>query len=145
MTTMGVFLLGSCQQPRRGGVMVVAVACMAVAAAIGLAMLRSATATRHHLRHEQHLRQVERLLVAAEDLARARHASGEEVNGDVELTPQQLTGGGSARINIACAPDDPRAVEIVVSYPLEGPLTIRRSRYLWISPPTQPSPEESLP
>ena len=132
-------------EPRRGGVMVVAVACMAVAAAIGLAMLRSATATSHHLRHERQLRQVERLLVAAEDLARARHASGEEVDGDAELTPQQLTGAGSAHISIARNPDDPQGVHVVVTYPLEGPLTIRRSRNLRISPHSQPSPEESLP
>lgn len=132
---------------RRGGVMVMVLACMAVATAIGMAMLRSATAGQRGLRTERHLRQVERLLVAAADLAAVRHAEGDRVDGEILLEPADLAGAGSARITLTADGVDPRRIQVVVEHPLEGPVTVRRTRSLVLALPLSStvSPEESLP
>lgn len=132
---------------RRGGVMVMVLACMAVATAIGMAMLRSATAGQRGLRTERHLRQVERLLVAAADLAAMRQAEGERVEGEILLESADLAGAGSARITLAADPADPRRVQVIVEHPLEGPVTVRRTRSFVLALPLSStvSPEESLP
>jgi hypothetical protein len=120
-------------------------ACMAVASGIGLAMLRSATAVHGSLRTERHLRQVERLLVAAAERVVALEAAGEPIPGEILLGPDDIVGTESARITFASDLADPPAVQIVVEYPLAGPVTIRRSRTisLPLSPPV--IPEESSP
>lgn len=120
---------------RRGSVMVLALACMAVAAAIGLSMLRAATMSHRSLRTERHLRQVECLLTAATATAHARLAVSipEAVVTDdvILLEPDSLTGVGSARVTLSREPDATSpAILVVVEYPLEGPVTIRRSRSL---------------
>lgn len=132
---------------RRGSVMVMVLACMAVATVIGMAMLRSATTAQRGLRTERHLRQVERLLVAAADLAATRQAGGERVEGEILLEPAHLAGAGSARITLAADPADPRRIQVVVEHPLEGPVTVRRTRSLVLAQPLSStvSPEESLP
>ena len=132
---------------RRGGVMVMVLACMAVATAIGMAMLRSATAGQRSLRTERQLRQVERLLVAAADIAATRQAGGERVEGEILLEPADLAGAGSARITLAADPADPRQIQVVVEHPLEGPVTVRRTRSFVLALPLSStvSPEESLP
>lgn len=130
---------------RRGGVMVMTLACMAVASVIGLAMLRSAMTAHRSLRTELHLRQVERLLVAAADVARSRHAAGSTVEGEMLLEPALLSGAGSARITFAVDPADPQQVRIAVDFPLEGPLTVRRSRTMPRASPSNPVSQESLP
>ncbi|MFM7245498.1 MAG: hypothetical protein ACKO40_15175, partial [Planctomycetaceae bacterium] len=61
---------------RRGSVMVLVLACLAVASAIALSMLRAATMSHRSLRTERHLRQVECLLTAATATAHARLATG---------------------------------------------------------------------
>jgi hypothetical protein len=132
------------QAGRRGSVMVMVLACMAVASGIGLAMLRSATAVHGSLRAERNLRQVERLLVAAADLASSREAAGEPIAGEVLLGPAELVGTDSARITLSVATASPGAVQIVVEYPLAGPVTIRRSRTLPLPVSANVTPEESL-
>jgi hypothetical protein len=134
---------------RRGSVMVMALACMAVAAAIALSMLRAATTSHRSLRTERHLRQVECLLAAATTAAHAKLATAgptAATNDVILLEPASLTGVGSARITLARERDAaPPAITVVVEYPLEGPVTIRRSRT--VSHPSVPArtPEEPRP
>lgn len=122
--------------------MVMVLACMAVAAALGLTMLRSATALHGGLRAERSLRQVERLLVAAADLALAQHAAGVPMPAEIRIESAALAGSGSARITLAA---EPRVIRIVVEHPLEGPVTVRRSRAVTLPALSAGFPEESLP
>lgn len=129
---------------RRGSVMVMALACMAVAAAIALSMLRAATTSHRSLRAERHLRQVECLLTAATAKAHARLATGgpEAADEVLLLEPESLTGVGSARVTLAREPDAASpAIRVVVEYPLEGPVTIRRSRTI-LHPSVTSTPSE---
>jgi Tfp pilus assembly protein PilX len=129
---------------RRGSVMVMVLACMAVAAAIATTMLRSATTSHRSLRTERDLRQVECLLVAAARIAQSRSASADAADDTILIDSSDLVGSGSARITFARdrATSTP-AVRIVVEYPLEGPLTIRRSRSIALSPlPSSTTPED---
>jgi hypothetical protein len=130
---------------RRGSVMVLVLACMAVASGIGLAMLRSATAVHGGLRTERHLRQVERLLVAAAERVVALEAAGEPIPGEILLGPDDIVGTDGARISVARDALVPHAVQIIVEYPLAGPVTIRRSRTLSLPASSPITPEEILP
>lgn len=112
--------------PRRGSVMVMALVCMAVSMMLALAMLRTAGLTRRALRTERDLRQVECLLAAAADLGQRRLAAGTLIDDVILLPPADLT--GSARITLTPAAATGASLQIIVEYPLEGPLTIRRSR-----------------
>ena len=132
---------------RRGSVTFIVLACMGVAAAIALTTLRAATLARRSLRTERDLRQVECLLTAATLWAEAGLVSGTTADAVIDLAAPDLGGAGSARLTFRRAADgNPSPVEIVVAYPLEGPVTIRRSR-LVVSPfPSSVSfPSESSP
>lgn len=130
---------------RRGGVLVLALVALAVAMALAASVLRSALLARRALRTEHELRQVERLLVAGADAARARAGAGEKRDWELVLTPADLAGSGSARLVVAPTPDDATAVTLVVEYPLEGPLTIRRTRTVVFPSTSAPKREESNP
>jgi len=134
---------------RRGSVMVMALACMAVAAAIALSMLRAATTSHRSLRTERHLRQVECLLAAAMATAHARLATGgpeAAVDEVILLEAASLTGVGSARVTLARDADaPPPAIRVVVEYPLEGPVTIRRSRTVLHPSVASKTPKEPQP
>jgi len=103
-----------------------ALVCMAVSLALAMAMLRNTGMNRRALRTERDLRQVECLLAAAADLGQRRLAAGADLDEVIMLPPAELT--GSARITLAPVASPGGSLQIVVEYPLEGPLTIRRSR-----------------
>jgi len=139
---------GSCRR-RRGSVMVMVLACMAVASAIALSMLRAATTSHRSLRTERHLRQVECLLAAAAGTAHSRLVAGgpdAAVDEVILLEAASLTGVGSARVTLARDADaPPPAIRVVVEYPLEGPVTIRRSRTVSNPPVASRTSEEPQP
>lgn len=140
---------GSCIR-RRGSVIFIVLACMAVASAIALSMLRAATMSHRSLRTERHLRQVECLLAAATSSAQARLATGgPDAIADDEvrlLEPASLTGVGSARITLTRDINaTPPAIRVIVEYPLEGPVTIRRSRTVLHPSVASKTPEEPQP
>jgi len=130
---------------RRGGVMVLALVSLAVAAAIAAAALRSAAVVRRALRTEHHLRQVERLLVAGGAVARAGFAAGDPVAGERVLAPSDIAGAGSARLTTTITSSEVPVATIVVEYPLEGPFTIRRSRTVVLATEPVPNPQEPTP
>ncbi len=122
---------------RRASVMVMVLACMAVATAITAAMLRSATTSHRVLRTERDLRQVECLLAAAARMAQAEGVSKSTADDTIVIASADLVGSGSARITLAREPTaSTPTVLIVVEYPLEGPLTIRRSRSVALLQPS---------
>ena len=138
--------------PRRGSVMVMALVCMAASLALAMAMLRNAGLNRRSLRTERDLRQVECLLAAAADLGQRRMAAGAPLDEVILLPAAELS--GSARITLAPAAPPGGSLQIVVEYPLEGPLTIRRSRTIMpvafssgpVAPLSSATPvQESLP
>ncbi|MFM8537250.1 MAG: hypothetical protein ACKOES_04145 [Planctomycetaceae bacterium] len=131
--------------PRRGAVMVLALVALAVAAALAAAVLRSALLARRALRTEHDLRQIERLLVAGADAARARAETGGMRAWELVLTPAELAGSGSARLAAVPAPASASELTLVVEYPLEGPLTIRRSRTVVLPSTSASNREESSP
>jgi hypothetical protein len=135
---------------RRGSVMVLALACLAVASVIALSMLRAATRSHRSLRAERHLRQVECLLAAATATAHARLATGGPdvlaTDHVILLEPASLTGVGSARVTLARDADaSSPAIRVVVEYPLEGPVTIRRSRTMSQPSVAATTPKETRP
>jgi len=128
---------------RQGSVMVMVLACMAVATAITATMLRSATTSHRALRTERDLRQVECLLAAAARMAQARGDSKGTADDTIVVASADLVGSGSARITFAREPTGlTPSVRIIVEYPLEGPLTIRRSRSVALLQPSV-TPEDS--
>jgi len=135
---------------RRGAVMFVALAALATVAAIAAAMLSGALAGRRHLRTERDSLQVEQLLALAARDAGARRASGRPLAEARLLPAEAIIGTGSARITTTVEPGDAGAVRVVVEYPLEGPVTIRRSREIVVpsrepSPVPSPSPQDPSP
>ena len=124
---------------RRGVVMFMALATLAVVAAIAAAMLQGAVVARRQLRSERDLIQVECLL----DHAAARALAGSAVvSGTLSLPVEAIVGSASARITtspVTGAAGGP-AVRLVVEYPLEGPVTIRRTREVPL-PPSTATPE----
>jgi hypothetical protein len=138
--------------PRRGAVMFVALAALATVAAIAAAMLQGAITGRRHLRTERDSLQVEQLLALAARDAEARCAARQPLD-EVRLVPAEaIVGVGAARITAAAAaaPGGDRVVRLVVEYPLEGPVTIRRSREIVVpsrepSPVPSPSPQDPSP
>ena len=134
-------------EARRGGVLLLTLVCMAVATTIAATMLGATLVARRALRTERDLRQVECLLAAAADVARVRHATGLSLDHSILLEPSAVSGIGSARITLTAGSSDAgsQAIRLAVEYPLEGPVTIRRSRT--IHHPSVPSraPEEIRP
>jgi len=61
------------------------------------------------------------------------------------LAPADVAGSGSARLTVAPAVAAAPAVTLVVEYPLEGPLTIRRSRTVVLPSTPVSNPEEPRP
>jgi len=127
--------------------MVLALVALAVAGALAAAVLRSALLARRALSTEHDMRQVERLLVAGADAARARARAetGDLRAWELVVTPTELAGSGSARLAVVPAPSSASELTLVVEYPLEGPLTIRRSRTVVLPSTSASNREESSP
>lgn len=131
--------------PRRGAVMVLALVALAVAGALAAAVLRSALLARRALSTEHDMRQIERLLVAGADAARARAETGDMRAWELLVAPTELAGSGSARLAVAPAPSSASELTLVVEYPLEGPITIRRSRTVVLPSTSASNREEAIP
>ena len=137
---------------REGAVMFVALATLAIVAAIAAAMLQGAVIARRHLRGERDMLQVEYLLDVATARATAQAGSGGAESTVAEVASDAIVGSGSARITTTVAPGATggRRVAVVVEYPLEGPVTVRRRRDVVLPPseappPSTPSEEEPSP
>ena len=160
--------VGGTRSPRRGAAMVMVVACLATFSLIALAMLRGSLASRGQLRSEHHLRQADLLLDAAVAQAEALYAAGglaafSAMDDEQEVPADEITGSAPARLNLSLDEEQGQwHLNVVCTYPSEGPRAVRRSRVVVLpaptpapaeqdgSPstetfPTQPSPEETVP
>lgn len=115
---------------RRGSVMFIALAALAVVGLIAVAMVRGAIVARKSLRAEHALRQVENLLDAAEARARARLAAGEPAAETIDLAATDVAGTAAAQVVVTAEPAGANAwrVRIVAALPPDGPAAIRRTR-----------------
>jgi Tfp pilus assembly protein PilX len=115
---------------RRGSVMFVTLATLAVVGMIAVAMVRGAMIARKSLRAEHALRQVETLLDAAEARVRARLAAGEPAAETLDLAAADVAGTSAAQVVVTAEPAgaDAWRVRIVAATPPDGPAAIRRSR-----------------
>jgi hypothetical protein len=138
-------------EPRRGAVLVMAVACLAVVSLIATAMLEGAIHARRQWRLERVSRQLDCLLDAAESLARRRLAEGRPQRLSISLDlpagaaspAASANGTGQVESNrptvlLAFSPgaDGAWRVEVAVEWRsggADGPVA-RRSRVVWVAP-----------
>lgn len=121
---------GGSSPARRGSVMFVTLATLAVVGMIAAAMVRGAMIARKSLRAEHALRQVETLLDAAEARVRARLATGEPAAETLDLAAADVAGTTAAQVVVTAEPAgaDAWRVRIVAASPPDGPAAVRRTR-----------------
>ncbi len=119
---------------RRGAVMFITLATLAVVGLIAAAMIRGAIIARKSLRAEHALRQVETILDAAEARARARLAAGQPAGETIDLSAADVAGAHAARVVVTAEPAgaDGWRVRIIATSPPDGPAAIRRTRDMLI-------------
>ena len=102
---------------RRGAMLVVALACLAIVMAIIGVMLQGALRARRQLHVERDLRQVELLLEAGIDRAAFQLASDDDYAGETwQIPASDLLGRGDGEVVIAA------------EYPVGTPKSVRRTR-----------------
>lgn len=130
---------------RRGAVMFMALATLAIVGLVAAAMFRGAILARRSLRGEHAARQVETLLDAAAARARARLAAGRPAAEVLELGPADLGAAGSAVVVVTAEPAGDRGlrVRVAAEYPREGPVPVCRTREIIVrsSFPTPTDPD----
>lgn len=127
---------------RRGAVMFMALATLAIVGLIAVAMFRGAILARRGLRGEHAARQVETLLDAATARTRARLAAGRPAAETLELGPADLGVTASAVVVVTAEPaGDALRLRIVAEYPRAGPVTVRRTREFLVRSPSPSVPD----
>lgn len=120
------------RQSRRGAMLVVALACMAIVMAIIGAMLQGALRTRRQLHVERDLRQTELLLEAGLDRAAFELAQDSEYEGETWTIPsERLLGSGDGEVVIVVSrrgDADSWRVRVAAEYPLGTASSVRRTR-----------------
>jgi hypothetical protein len=109
-------------------------------------MLQSSLRAQRQLHPERDLRQTELLLDAGADRAIYRLSHEPEYRGETWLlAADSIVGTSAGQVTIHCSRDvvsKPWQVTVLAEYPLDGALTIRRSRLLQIQPTSSPSQEK---
>ena len=117
---------------RRGAMLVVALACLAIVMAIIGMMLQGALRARRQLHVERDLRQVELLLEAGIDRAAFQLASDGGYGGETWRIPaSDLLGYGDGEVVIVAERSgdaEPWRVRVAAEYPVGTPKSVRRSR-----------------
>jgi hypothetical protein len=117
---------------RRGAMLVVALACLAIVMAIVGVMLQGALRARRQLHVERDLRQVELLLEAGLDRAAFQLASDDAYAGETWRIPaSHLLGRGDGEVVIVAARSgdvEPWRVRVAAEYPVGTPASVRRTR-----------------
>ena len=121
------------QSPRRRGAMlVVALACLAIVMAIVGVMLQGALRARRQLHVERDLRQVELLLEAGLDRAAFQLAGDDAYAGETWRIPaNDLLGRGDGEVVIVAERSgdaEPWQVRIAAEYPVGTPTSVRRTQ-----------------
>jgi Tfp pilus assembly protein PilX len=128
---------------RRGAVMFITLATLAVVGLIAMAMVRGTIIGRRTLRAEHAVRQVEAILDAAE--ARVRLAAGPPAAETIDLAAADVAGTHPAQVVVTVDPDgtDAWRVRIVAAAPPDGPASVRRTRDMLIRARSSTSQENS--
>ena len=117
---------------RRGAMLVVALACLAIVMAIVGVMLQGALRARRQLHVERDLRQVELLLEAGLDRAASQLAGDDDYAGETWKIPAtDLLGRGDGEVVIVAARSgdaEPWRVRVAAEYPVGTPKSVRRTR-----------------
>ena len=117
---------------RRGAMLVVALACLAIVMAIIGVMLQGALRARRQLHVERDLRQVELLLEAGLDRAAFQLASDDAYAGETWRIPaSDLLGRGDGEVVIVATRSgdaEPWRVRVAAEYPVGTPKSVRRTR-----------------
>lgn len=117
---------------RRGAMLVVALACLAIVMAIIGVMLQGALRARRQLHVERDLRQVELLLEAGLDRAAFQLDSDDDYAGETwQIPASDLLGRGDGEVVIVAERSgdaEPWQVRVAAEYPVGTPRSVRRSR-----------------
>ena len=117
---------------RRGAMLVVALACLAIVMAIIGVMLQGALRARRQLHVERDLRQVELLLEAGLDRAALQLAGDDDYAGETwQIPASDLLGRGDGEVVIVAARSgdaEPWQVRVAAEYPIGTPASVRRTR-----------------
>jgi Tfp pilus assembly protein PilX len=117
---------------RRGAMLVVALACLAIVMAIIGVMLQGALRARRQLHVERDLRQVELLLEAGLDRAAFQLASDDDYAGETwQIPASDLLGRGDGEVVIVATRSgdaEPWRVRVAAEYPVGTPASVRRTR-----------------
>lgn len=117
---------------RRGAMLVVALACLAIVMAIIGVMLQGALRARRQLHVERNLRQVELLLEAGLDRAAFQLAGEDDYAGETWRIPaSDLLGNGDGEVVIVATHSgdaEPWRVRVAAEYPVGSPASVRRTR-----------------
>lgn len=117
---------------RRGAMLVVALACLAIVMAIVGVMLQGALRARRQLHVERDLRQVELLLEAGLDRAAFQLASDYDYTGETwQIPASDLLGRGDGEVVIVATRSgdaEPWRVRVAAEYPVGTPTSVRRTR-----------------
>lgn len=117
---------------RRGAMLVVALACLAIVMAIVGVMLQGALRARRQLHVERDLRQVELLLEAGLDRAAFQLADDDAYAGETWRIPaNDLLRRGDGEVVIVAERSgdaEPWRVRIVAEYPVGTPASVRRTQ-----------------
>ena len=117
---------------RRGAMLVVALACLAIVMAIIGVMLQGALRARRQLHVERDMRQVELLLEAGLDRAASQLARGDDYAGETwQIPASDLLGHGDGEVVIVAERSgdaEPWQVRVVAEYPVGTPASVRRTR-----------------
>jgi type II secretory pathway pseudopilin PulG len=117
---------------RRGAMLVVALACLAIVMAIIGVMLQGALRARRQLHVERDLRQVELLLEAGLDRAALQLAGDDDYAGETwQIPASDLLGSGDGEVVIVAARSgdaEPWQVRVAAEYPVGTSASVRRTR-----------------
>lgn len=117
---------------RRGAMLVVTLACMAIVMGIIGMMLQGALRARRQMHAERDLRQACLLADAGLDRAAAQLASDERYDGETwQIPAEQLLNAGDGEVVIAVdrrRDADGWSIRVAAEYPAGGPTSVRRTR-----------------
>lgn len=131
------------QQPtRRGAVLIMALVCLALIAALGGTLLRWAALEHKLLRSQEQASQARWLAEAGLERAAARLARDAGYTGETwEIAPADLPSAEAARVRLSVTPvagqDERRSIEVDVEYPLEAGGATRVHKEVVVQAPSE--------
>lgn len=112
---------------RRGAILMLVVAVMAIVIGLSLAMVRSTLLQRARVRNDQRLAQVEFLLQSGLERAVYLHRQQKSYLAERwEISREELNGSGAAAVQIEVLPQE-NAIEVTAEFPSGDPRSVKRT------------------